>query len=414
MLKNYIVMAFKVLLRRKFFTFASLFGICFTLVVLMVAAAILDHVLMPRAPETSLDRTLMITEMTMRGEGNTSRSSPGYRFLDQHIRDLPHVERVSIYSSEQLPEALYRDGERIELHVRRTDGQYWKILAFDFLEGEPFSDEDEATGSRVAVISARTRDRLFDGKPAVGRTITVDRQDFEVVGVVANVSYLRPAFSDVWVPISTSRSQVYRGQFMSGFSALLLAETAAHRSLIQDELAARLPEVEMPDPETFDTLIVRANTHFEKISTTLFQNDESEPKTLQLKAAMVLGALLFMLLPSLNLVNLNLSRILERSSEIGVRRAFGARSRSLLVQFLVENVLLTLFGGLIGLGISVWVLSLINNAGLVPFVDFRLNWRVFSWGMLLALVFGVLSGVYPAWKMSRLHPAEALRARSKL
>jgi putative ABC transport system permease protein len=413
MLKSYLVMAFKVFLRRKFFTFASLFGICFTLVVLMVAAAIFDHMLMPRAPETRLDRTLLVSHMTMKGESSTSSSSPGYRFLNENVRDLPRVEAVSLHT-QASPEIFYREGERLELALRRTDGQYWKIFEFDFLEGGPFLEEDETNGNFVAVITRRTRDRLFDGEPALGRTVTVDRQDFEVVGVVADISYLRLGFSDIWVPISTRRSRTYRSQFMSGFNALVLAQTPADRRLIQEEFASRLPEVELPDPERFTELIVPMNTHLEQLSAELLETEFGQPKLAKLQAGLILGALLFMLLPSLNLINLNLSRILERSSEIGVRRAFGARSGSLLVQFLTENILLTLVGGVIGLGIAAWVLNIINEAGFVPYLDFRLNWRVFLWGMLLALIFGVLSGVYPAWKMSRLHPAEALRARSKL
>ncbi len=413
MFKSYLVMAVKVFMRRKFFTFASLFGICFTLVVLMVATAALDHMLMPHVPDVNNDRTLFLSGMSLLGEGVRSQSSPGYRFLDQNVRDLPKVERVSIFTQSR-PVKLYRDAESLEIYVRRTDGQFWRILQFDFLEGGPFSDEDERDANRVAVISNRTRQRLFAGASAVGKMIDVDRQQFEVVGVVADVSYLRTGFSDIWVPISTSQSQAYRADFMSGFNGLLLAETKADRRSIQEELASRLPDIELPESDRYDTLVVPANTHFEEFTTQFLVGDNGEPEAGKVGALLVLGALLFMLLPSLNLINLNLSRIFERSSEIGVRRAFGARSRSLLVQFLVENVLLTLFGGLLALVISQWMLRWINSSDLVPFVDFELNWRVFGWGMVLALIFGVLSGVYPAWKMSRLHPAEALRARSKL
>ena len=125
----------------------------------------------------------------------------------------------------------------------------------------------------------------------------------------------------------------------------------------------------------------------------------------------MLGALaaLFILLPTINLVNINVSRIMERRSEIGVRKAFGASSRTLVGQFVLENVLLTAVGGLLGFGMSVLVLWAITESGLVPYTRFVLNPRVFVYGLLLTLGFGILSGVYPAWRMSRLHPVEALR-----
>ena len=128
---------------------------------------------------------------------------------------------------------------------------------------------------------------------------------------------------------------------------------------------------------------------------------------------LLVGALsfmfLFMLLPAINLINITVSRILERSSEIGVRKAFGASSMTLIGQFVVENVILTLVGGVLGLVGSWLVLRGISESGLIPYAQYQINWRVFLYGLGLALVFGVFSGVYPAWKMSRLHPVEALK-----
>ena len=118
---------------------------------------------------------------------------------------------------------------------------------------------------------------------------------------------------------------------------------------------------------------------------------------------------LFMTLPAVNLVNINLSRILERSSEIGARRAFGASSRTLIVQFLVENIVLCLVGGMIGFVLASGVLHVISGSGLIPYAVFHVNARVFGYGLLLALVFAALSGAYPAWRMARLHPVDALR-----
>jgi putative ABC transport system permease protein len=120
-----------------------------------------------------------------------------------------------------------------------------------------------------------------------------------------------------------------------------------------------------------------------------------------------------MLLPTINLVNLNVSRIMERASEIGVRKAFGASSRTLVGQFVVENVLLTLIGGAIGLGLSVFVLQALGASGVVQYARFGLNLRIFAWALATALFFGVFSGVYPAWRMSRLHPVDALRGASR-
>ena len=123
-------------------------------------------------------------------------------------------------------------------------------------------------------------------------------------------------------------------------------------------------------------------------------------------------AVLFMALPAINLVNINLSRILDRSSEIGVRKAFGATSRTLVAQFVAENVMLTLIGGAVALVVAILVLAAINASGVIPYARLSVNPRVLFWGLVAAIFFGVFSGVYPAWRMSRLHPAEALRGHA--
>jgi putative ABC transport system permease protein len=124
----------------------------------------------------------------------------------------------------------------------------------------------------------------------------------------------------------------------------------------------------------------------------------------------VIGLMIvFMLFPAINLVNINASRIIERSSEVGVRRAFGASRSTLVGQFLVENTVLTLIGGAIALVLSFIVLDIITDSGLFPYGSFGFNLRVFLYALVLCLFFGVFSGVLPAYRMSRMHPVEALR-----
>ena len=127
----------------------------------------------------------------------------------------------------------------------------------------------------------------------------------------------------------------------------------------------------------------------------------------------VMLAAAFMLLPALNLINLSLSRILERSSEIGVRKAFGASSWTLIGQFLVENIVLTLVGGALGFVLSLTAVRVITGSGLIPYADLQVSVRVFLAGLGLSLLFAMFSGAYPAWRMSRLHPVEALHGRTR-
>jgi putative ABC transport system permease protein len=412
-LRRYLTLALKVLARRKVFTAISLIGICFTLVVLTVAAALLDHVFAPHPPEVRLDRTLAIFSVEMSGPTYRSMSPAGYRLLDQYARGLPGVERLAICS---LPGTVnsWVDGRKVESYLRRTDADFWRVLSFDFLEGGPFADGEVERASMVAVINESTRRRFFGEAPAVGRAIEADGQRFTVVGVVRDVPILRIVpFSDIWVPLTTAKSDGWRRGLRGHFWGLLLARDRADFPAIRAEFASRIARVDFQD-EAVETLVAVPDTLFAHVSRLfLFQRGEGESHPERLAALLAGLGFLFMVLPAVNLVNLNMSRILERAPEIGVRKAFGASSWTLVGQFLVENVVLAVLGGLLAFVAAHFVLGAIDQTGLIPYSDLRLNPRVFLGGLALAVVFGVVSGVYPAWRMSRLHPVEALKGGTR-
>jgi putative ABC transport system permease protein len=417
MISNYLKVAVKVLTRRKFFTAVSLFGIGFTLMVLLVVAALMDHLLAPSAPESKVGRTLHVYTLLLKGERGEDRweirSSPGYPFLDRYVRDLPGVENMSIYSKPKTVTAFV-DGDKIVSSVRYTDGAYWDILDFEFLEGGPFTQEDDDNAAFVAVISEATRRRYFKDRPALNETIEADGTHYRVVGVVPNVPMTRrSAAADIWIPHGTVKSTELRDEFRAsfyssrGYQAILLARSRSDFPQIKREFEARLPHVEMTPP--YYGMEGIPLTRFEQYIVDQEYLENGRPPTGKV-VLMWLGFIAtFLLLPTINLISVNLSRFMERSSEIGVRKTFGASSGHLVGQFIVENVFLCILGGVLALAGATGVLGIIESSDLIPYADLEINHRVFLYGLGLAVFFGLLSGAYPAWRTSRLHPVEALR-----
>jgi putative ABC transport system permease protein len=408
MLGQYLKLAWKVLGRRKFFTFVSLFGVGFTLMVLVVAVAMADHTLGVQAPEVHQARSLSVQDVHMSGNNNSTGANVGELFVTDFMRDLPGVERVTYFGNVGGLTSRLKSTSHA---LRRTDGNYWKVFQFDFLEGGPFGEDDISDRRRVAVISRTTADKYFGSGPAVGKTIEVGEQRYQVVGVVRDVSSLRKfGFADIWAPLGTEKGQAPRPEWLGGGTAVALLTSTAAVPAAKQAFQERLGRWQSPDPRQFRRMQAAFDTRFETTARDIF-GDDVDPVDHSGKLWALLAAVVacFLLLPTVNLMNLNVSRILERASEIGVRKSFGATGRTLVGQFLVENLVLTLLGALLGVGLAVAVMAVLSNSALLPQVQLQLNVRVFLMGTALALVFGVISGVYPAWRMSRLHPVVALK-----
>jgi len=412
MLGNYLKMAWKVLGRRRFFTFVSLFGIGFTLTALMIVVAIVDHQLAPSYPETRLDQTLLLEKMRMFGDRSSWYNAPGFKTIDQYARDLPGVERLTVFTG--LQEAVtFKDGRKLVFDTRYTDADYWRIMQFAFSEGAPYSDADDVGARRVAILSEGARLRLFGQDPALGRAVELDGKEFRVVGVVRDVPvYRRSAAAEIWIPLHNEATPGFFERPMRGCQAVFLLEPGVDRKQVQAAFGERLTRFEFDQPEKFHTIEGTPMTQLEALSGQLLN---LEPGQMAPRRLILLGALIvlvFMTLPAINLVNINLSRINERSVEIGVRKAFGAASSDLVLQFVVENVILCLLGGVIGLVGSLALLQAATLFPQMPFMTFAMNWRIFLAAVALATLFGVLSGVWPAWKMSKQHPVIALKGGS--
>jgi putative ABC transport system permease protein len=408
MFKNYIMIAWKVLLRRKFFTFVSLFGTGFTLLVLMVGAAFLEQLIRPAKPGSRFDRTVFVDEIELKGPDMHVSSFPSYYFLDKYVRPMVTPEAVSIHSTAGDVN-VYVGARKLTLGMKYTDDVFWDIIEFPFIEGRPFDAAMVENAEKVAVITDRTRADLFGDRPALGEYIETSAGDYRVIGIIPNSEI--PTYEssgDIYVPITTSRSEMTGRELFSNCHAFVLARSKDDFGAIRQEFDKRMDKAREDLTGGFDQLWCDIHTQADVIAANLSGSDGTGGAWLMAGQMIGIG-LLFMLLPAINLVNINVSRIIERSSEIGVRKAFGASRRTLLGQFIIENIFLTLFAGGIAF-ILAWVtIAIVNDSGLLPFGHLGMNPSVVMVCLGLSLFFGVFSGVIPAYRMSRLNAVDALR-----
>lgn len=409
MFRNYVLTACKVFMRRKLFTAINLLCIVLTLVVLMVITALLQNTFYPSGVEGKSERFVQMVMMESTHTTSTHRRTGtlGYKLIEQYLKPLKHAELVSATS---LPQSvsIYQQDRVSDQLMRLTDAEYWQILDFTVVSGRVINADDVANGRMVAVLNESTARKLFPGQPYLGQKFSANGQTFSVIGVVRDEMHVN-AFADIWTPITAQPSSDYKNSMFGGYGAMIMARSAADLPALQKEIMAAARSVQFDDPTAFNIARFWGDSKLALFSRSLLQSKAEDGDAGTLLTIIVVLMLLFMALPALNLVNLNVGRIMERSSEIGVRKAFGATSRQLVAQLVLENVLLCLIGGVLALALAAGVLWWLESADLIPYLQVHLNLAVFGYGLLITLVFGVLSGVIPAWKMSRMAPVHALK-----
>jgi putative ABC transport system permease protein len=237
---------------------------------------------------------------------------------------------------------------------------------------------------------------------------------FHIVGVVRSCSMVQGHFTvgDMYMPYTSDKSIGKGVSYTGRYSALILAKNTDDLEAIKAEFAMVLPKIPMHNDGDFKPQII--NVRLETAVGSLIYNlagSGDESGKARFMSIIIAFIFLFMSLPALNLINVNISRIMERASEIGIRKAFGASASTLTMQFIIENIILTIIGGVLALVLSGLVMAYLNKSGIgsIPYLNLTINWKVVGIAFILSLIFGLLSGVYPAWRMARLSVVNALK-----
>ncbi|WP_236978994.1 ABC transporter permease [Membranihabitans maritimus] len=441
MLKNYLKIALKVLKRNRFYTFVSLFGISFTLMVLMLSTAFIDNELGANRPLSNKDRILVVSGMGMKkwqretnttidtiyrndstildttiietpivGNSQSSSSSQlGYDFCKEHILPMQSPEMISLFVPQRQIE-VYPNNARLELSTCMVDANYWKIFDFDFVEGQPFGESSIENQSHHTVLTEEAAGKYFGAQDSyLNRELVWGHDVYKIVGIIKepNTSSF-VVQGDAFMPVTNLPDHAlnYGYGYFGGCNVALLAKDGASGESMTAELKQIENNTEMKDG--FDILYL-----WEKDITDLYawpiigsQDTRSGNKFLMILFGVLI---LFLIIPTFNLINLNITRILERSSEIGVRKAFGARTDHLLIQFLFENIVLTFLGGLLGLVFTFFAMRWFNKAQILEGTHLEFNSTVFGISLLITLFFGICSGLFPAWKMAGKEIAVAIK-----
>jgi putative ABC transport system permease protein len=276
--------------------------------------------------------------------------------------------------------------------------EYFELRQWPLAAGSPFTGMDVRSANKVAVIGKTIADQLFPGEDPLGQVLRIKNVPFIIVGqLIPKGLSMQGADQDdvVVIPYTSAMKRVQRVTTVR--SIILQAAKPTLLSPIQQQIIELLRQRHRIAPGKDDDFTVRNQQEIAEMAT-------AQSKTM----TMLLGAIagVSLLVGGIGIMNIMLVSVTERTREIGIRMAIGARGRDILLQFLTEAVTLGVAGGLLGIaagiGVSKLVAAQMNWPTLIP-----PEWVLYAF--IFSALVGVFFGFYPARKASRLDPIDALR-----
>jgi len=289
-------------------------------------------------------------------------------------------------------------GKNTNTSVTGTVGAYPDVRNVAVDEGTFITDQHVRSLSKVAVLGPTTRDDLFgEGASVIGQTIRIKNIEFKIVGVTKAKGGTGFGSQDdmIFIPLSSAQRFLAGDNYVTSIS--VKAESAEGMTMLQEEITTLLlSRHKITDPTLADF-------------STLNQADivataSSVTSTFTLLLSAIAG--ISLLVGGIGIMNMMLTTVTERTKEIGLRKAIGAKSRDINMQFLSEAVMLTFLGGVIGVFLGWSVSTLLTISGILQ-TTVSLSSVLLAFGV--SALIGIIFGYYPARRAGRLNPIEALR-----
>jgi len=355
----------------------------------------------------------------------------GVSVIDEAVREdleaLDGVEKVSFFTRRQWSENVTAGKQRFNGNVLGIDGAYLALHDLHITYGRNFSDTDFSKFRKVVLLDKNAAATLFPGQYPVGQTIEIKKEPFTVIGIVEKGDAFTPTINtldDYYMYTDTSGGNVYMPaatwpvvyKFDEPQSVAVQAHstddmTKAGKN-VADYLTASQIKVDqsmVPEDtgeETEDMEVVGGSAFSYRSEDLLEQAQQLQEMSNATNQQLIWIASISLLVGGIGVMNIMLVSVTERTSEIGLKKALGAKKRRIRIQFLTEAAVLTSIGGIIGVVIGILLAQLISITNGIP-VAISVPAILISVGF--STIIGVVFGMLPAVKAANLNPIEALR-----
>jgi putative ABC transport system permease protein len=371
-----------------------------------------------RGAEKSITSTLeemgtnliYLTSKTPGVQGMVSMANPAYSFTMADVKEI--AERVPSVIAvaptiENYVEVASTSDSTLGI-VEATTPEFERAMNYPTTEGQFITERNVAARDMVVVLGDKVARDLFGDENPVGKKVKVNGRQFTVIGVLEKKGGQMMGVSMdsiVVMPITSYQSRLFPGRTVRGQDAIQQIAVQIESTKVADMVSADITEL----------LNKRHNITEEGREDFLIMTQEQMMGMVQQVTGLLtllLGAIasISLLVGSIGIMNIMLVSVTERTREIGIRKAVGAKRRDILIQFLLEAAMLSLSGGAVGIiggwGVS-WLISTFSAAAGIT-IQAAVSWDIVILAISVSVCIGLISGIYPAMRAARLNPIDAL------
>ena len=326
----------------------------------------------------------------------------------QELADIRGSEQVSLFTSREYADQVFYQNTQFNGQVYGIDPYYLNVYGYQVKSGRGFTQADYDHYRKVMLVDSKAVNTLFGGEDPIGKTIELKSDVYTVVGVVDLIESFTPtinSLNEYWLYADSSAGALYMPittwptayRFDEPQNVAIRVENTDVMTTVGQQAAQILTEKQIANTEsTFD---YRSQDMLEQAQQLQSMSESTNTQLIWI-------ASISLLVGGIGVMNIMLVSVTERTAEIGLKKAIGAKKRRIRMQFLTEAAVLTSLGGIIGVGSGIGLAQLLSNMLQVPV---SINVPATLIAVVFSTLIGVVFGLLPAVKAANLNPIDALR-----